>query len=380
MQLSRRHLFFGSLALPAVAAKKPAPDRPNILLLLADNVPQWVLSGYGNKEIRTPNLDRLARVGVRMMDHFSAAPAPGPGRASLVSGIAPMQQGESIEKTLAAAGYACAAANAAGAAGPIAAAAPDKPFFLTVSLTSPKAPYDSVPAKYREMYATTPFDTFSPEAAAATARGGKEQLGDTIGSLRKYAGAVTALDDEVQSVLARVTQKKLRDNTLVIFTSTCGALLSHHGLWEAGEASDPVNMYEESVATPMILSWPMRLPPSTTRPEIVSSYDIVPTVCDLLSLDLPPKLCGRSYALPATGKPLPKGEKWQSTVFGHLGNSWMARGERYKLVLREGGPGELYDIQTDKSEKTNQFDNPQFVTVKATLTNALNAWRQKYSA
>jgi arylsulfatase A-like enzyme len=191
---------------------------------------------------------------------------------------------------------------------------------------------------------------------------------------------VTALDDEVQSVLARVTQKKLRDNTLVIFTSTCGALLSHHGLWEAGEASDPVNMYEESVATPMILSWPMRLPPSTTRPEIVSSYDLVPTVCDLLSLDLPPKLCGRSYALPATGKPLPKGEKWQSTVFGHLGNSWMARGERYKLVLREGGPGELYDIQTDKSEKTNQFDNPQFVTVKATLTNALNAWRQKYSA
>ena len=365
MQLSRRHFFFGSLALPAVAAKKPAPDRPNILLLLADNVPQWALSGYGTKEIRTPNLDRLARVGVRMMDHFSAAPAPDPGRASLVSGLAPMQQGESIDKTLAAAGYACAAANAAGAAGPIDAAAPGKPFFLTVALTSPKAPYDNVAEKYRQMYATAPFDTFNPEPVAGT---------DVIGSLRKYAGALTALDDEVQTVLGRLAQKKISNETLVIFTSTCGALLSHHGLWGAE------SMFEESVATPIILSWPMRLPPSTTRPEIVSSYDLAPTICDFLSLDKPAKLCGRSYALLAAGKPLPKGEKWQSAVFGRLGNTWMARGERYKLVLREGGLGELYDIQTDKAEKTNQFDNPQFVTVKNTLTNALNAWRQKYSA
>src|SRR5437868_3387334 len=36
MLLSRRHFFFGSLALPGIAAKKPAPERPNILLLIAD--------------------------------------------------------------------------------------------------------------------------------------------------------------------------------------------------------------------------------------------------------------------------------------------------------------------------------------------------------
>lgn len=380
MQLSRRHFFFGSLALPAFAAKTPIPDRPNIVLLLADNVPQWVLSGYGNKEIRTPNLERLAKVGVRMMDHFSAAPAPGPGRASLLSGMSPMQQGATIEKALAEAGYACHNVDAAGAGAPIDGAAAGKPFFVAVGLNSPKAPYDNVPAKYREMYATTPFDTFNPERAVPTARGGKEQLADTIGSLRKYAGAVTALDDEVQSVLSRLAQKKIQHETLVIFASTCGALLSHHGLWEAGEGSEPINMFEESVATPMILSWPMRLPPSTTRPEVVSSYDLVPTVYDFLSLDKPANLCGRSYALMAAGKPLPKGEKWQSAVFGRLGNTWLARGERYKLVLRDDGTGELYDVQTDQAEKTNQFDNPQFVTVKSVLTNQLKAWRQKYSA
>jgi arylsulfatase A-like enzyme len=376
MYLSRRHFFFGSLALPAIAAKKPAPDRPNILLLLADNVPQWVLASYGNKEIKTPNLDRLAQLGVRMMDNFTASPTPALGRASLLSGS--MKAGESFDKTLAAAGYNCKAADAAGATPHIDAAAPGKPFFLTVNLSSPRPPYDVPAQKYRDLYAQTRFDTFNPEPAAPNSATGKEELGDIIGSLRKYAAAVSALDDEVGAVLTRVNQKKIQNETLVIFTSTCGALLSHHGLWGAGDASEPPNMYEESVATPMILSWPMRLPPATTRPEVVSGYDLVPTISDLLSIEnRPSSLIGRSYALIAAGKPLPKKEPWQIAVFGRLGNTWMVRGERYKLIARDGGSGELYDTQTDKGEKTNQFDNPQFVVVKTTLVNALNVWKQK---
>jgi hypothetical protein len=82
----------------------------------------------------------------------------------------------------------------------------------------------------------------------------------------------------------------------------------------------------------------------------------------------------------ATGKGLPKKQKWQSTVFAHLQNTWMARNERYKVVLRDGGKGELYDVQSDPAEKSNQFDNQQFVSVKNQLSAELAAWRQKYSA
>ena len=117
------------------------------------------------------------------------------------------------------------------------------------------------------------------------------------------------------------------------------------------------------------------------RPEIVSTYDLAPTLYELLSIESKPaNLCGRSYALIAGGKPLPKKERWQSAVFAGLGNTWMARGERYKLVLREGGPGELYDTQVDPAEKANQFENAQLTVVKTTLTNALNAFRQKNKA
>jgi arylsulfatase A-like enzyme len=309
------------------------------------------------------------------------SPSPVPSRASLLTGLAPGKTGPSLENTLAAAGYGCnSGTDALGAIRIIDSAAPGKPFFAVVNLSSPHPPYENLAEKYRDLYAQTPFDTFSPEPAAANARSGKEFLKDTIGSLRKYAAALSAMDDEAGSLVAKIAQRKLVDQTLVIFTSTCGALLSHHGLWDAGEASDPVNMFEESVATPLIWSWPLRVPPGTQRPEIVSSADFVPTVVDLLELSPPANVCGRSYALLATGKPLPKKQKWQTAVFAHLGNTWMARGERYKLIVRDGGPGELYDLQADHAEKTNQFDNQQFETVRTRMTAELAGWRQKYAS
>ena len=93
MSVSRRHFFFGSLALPALADKKPVPERPNILLLLADNVPQWVLGATATRRSAPPNVDRLARMGTRFLDHYVASPSPAPSRASMLTGLAPTRTG-----------------------------------------------------------------------------------------------------------------------------------------------------------------------------------------------------------------------------------------------------------------------------------------------
>jgi arylsulfatase A-like enzyme len=66
------------------------------------------------------------------------------------------------------------------------------------------------------------------------------------------AAATSAFDAEVGSVLDALAQKKLSEHTLFIFTAPSGSLLSAHGLWGDGEASDPINMFEEVVDTPMI--------------------------------------------------------------------------------------------------------------------------------
>jgi arylsulfatase A-like enzyme len=345
-----------------------------------------VLGSYGNTVVRTPNLDRLAQMGTRFKNHFACAPAPAPGRATLLTGRTTMQLKPSdagLEKILGAAGYACGSGDVAGAAQWIDGQSAGKPFFLTVALRSLQPPYDGVAQKYHDFYSAATFDTFSRDPVAPNAKAGKEMLADVAGNLRKYAAAVTSLDDEAQTVLARLTQKRLLENTLVVFASTCGALLGRHGLWDAGPASDPVNMYDESLMTAMIWSWLGRVPAGNTfRPELVSAYDFVPTLCDLLGAELPAgNLCGRSYALVAQGKPVPKKERWRSTVFAWLENTGMARIERYKLVSRDGGkgPSELYDLVSDPAERTNQYANQQFVTVRNQLFGELSAWMGKYS-
>lgn len=383
MNLSRRHFFLGSLALPLLAAKKPLGEQPNVLLILVDGLPAWILGCYGNREVRTPNIDRLAQTGTRFLNHYACAPVADKARAALLTGRTTMQlkdAGEvTLEKLLSGIGYACGTtAGAAEAATFLDAQSPAKPFFLTAGL----APYANLPDA--GLYAQAKLDTFAQEAAAKNAARGKEMLGaNLLANLRRVAAATTALDVEIGALVAKITQKKLLDNTLIVFTSPCGSLFGRHGLWASGDASDPVNMYEEAVATPMLWSWQGHVVPLATRPEMVSASDLVPTVCDITPAELPQRnLCGRSYLALASGKPLPKKQPWRTTVFAQYGDTAMARTDRYKLIVRnEGkGPGELYDDKVDAREKLNQYENPQFMTVKSSLQAELVKWKRTYSA
>ncbi len=387
MPFSRRHFLLGSLPLPLFAGKAP-PERPNLLLLLVDELPAWVLGSYGNKEFRTPNLDRLAQTGTRFFRHFSCAPAPGEGRATLLSGRTPMQIGGApagppedspLAKMLAGLGYASQGAAATAAVPILEQQAAGKPFFLALNHT---IRYEGAPQKYLDRYAKEKFDGYTPEHAAANAVQ-KEMLADVVSNVRKVAAAVSALDDTVGALLAALAQRRLVDSTLVVFTSACGALLGRHGLWGSSLASQPPNMYDEAVATPMIWSWPGHVPAQGVRPEMVSAYDFVPTLAELLAAAPPGgNLCGRSYGPLVTGKPLPKKNPWRTTVCAHVQDTDMAREERYKLVLRAAGkgPNELYDLSTDPRENVNQYDNQRYLTVRNTLAGELNKWKQKYSA
>src|SRR5262245_6483340 len=71
----------------ALAGTAPAvaQTRPNILLIVTDDVGYGDIGNYGAPDVKTPNLDRLAREGTRFSD-FYAAPTCSPTRASLISG------------------------------------------------------------------------------------------------------------------------------------------------------------------------------------------------------------------------------------------------------------------------------------------------------
>ena len=108
MSMDRRVLLKSLGAAAAVSALKgnnassarsvPARDpsiggRPNILVFLTDDHGQWLQEAYGNSEVRTPNLARLASRGVRMTNAYTPCPVCSPARASFFTGCMPSQHG-----------------------------------------------------------------------------------------------------------------------------------------------------------------------------------------------------------------------------------------------------------------------------------------------
>jgi arylsulfatase A-like enzyme len=455
--LSRRH-FLAHTAAPALLAQRtPEPKRPNILLIIADDLAAWMLGCYGNQEIRTPNIDTLARTGTRFAASFVCTPVCSPSRATLFTGRTPRQHGihdfltaAPIEKPpqgqaappasfkneimisdlLAAAGYNCGYVgkwHMGDDANPghgyqstyimgagryrdpvmyrngrkveetgyltdlmtenacrfLDAQKPGAPFFLVASYFNPHVPYEGHPQKYYDLYANTAFHTIGWEPAANNALREKEMLTDIVGNLRKCAASTTALDDQIPILRRTLRERGLLDDTLIVFTGDNGFLLGRHGLWSKGLASDPINMYEEVMAVPMLWSWPGRIPAEHVRPELVSFYDLLPSLCEVAGVKPPDRnLCGRSYAPLAMNRPLPRKQPWPGTVFGHFRNTEMARDNRFKLVLRNDGqgPNELYDIRQDPRERVNLVNEPPYVGVRDRLRKELETWRRRFSS
>jgi len=442
-----------------------AASRPNILLVIADDLAAWMLGCYGNQEIRTPNLDKFAAQGVRFQNSFVCTPICSASRATLFTGRTPVQHGvhdfltpRPIEQPpqgqaappasfrnevflsdiLAAQGFTCGYFGkwhlgdeqqlqhgfrhwyvlANGGSSPyqdpamysnlrstgvekvqsqgyltdlVHLAAIDflekarkesQPWFCVVSHFNPHTPLDGHPQKYYDLYREVDFKTIPIEPAQPNALREKNLLADPIGNLRRTAASTTALDDRIGGLLEYLDHKKLSENTVVFFVGDNGLLLGRHGYWSKGLASDPINMYEEAIGVPLLARSFGRIPPGRVRPELVSFYDFVPTVLDMLGLPPPSakqNLCGRSFWPLMTTRAL---GRWDNRVYGYFRNTTMVREERYKLVLRNNGkgPNELWDLETDPTEHQNRIGDATLARVRQRLTRDLNTWLKKYSS
>jgi arylsulfatase A-like enzyme len=360
MRATRRGFLLGALAAP-VFAKKTPPPRPNVVLLAADDLGAWMLGCYGNREIRTPNVDRFAQTGLRFSAMISAVPSIPAGRAALLSGQV-ASGGAGLASVLGGAGYQCQDTDLAGADQALGRQKAGTPFLLTVA----ESVFRGAGSRQAGDYSATGFETVGWDPSAA--------VQDPIPRLREAAGAITGFDGAFGELVNTVRKRNLLENTLLILTSGAGRSLGQHGLWDSG------TMYEQCVAVPMIWSWLGRVAPGNSRAEVASTLGLLPALCQLAGAAPPAGACGRSFLPLAMGTPLPKKQPWLNTACARLDGAGMARDHRYKLVAHADGKGELYDLTVDRREKVNQHGNPQFLSVKTRLAAEWDAWKKRCGA
>ena len=255
--------------------------------------------------------------------------------------------------------------------------ADEQPWCLSLNYTAPHAPWgrEQHPAEIYDSYADCDFASLpvepphpwggwnpTPEQRRATAQG--------------YFAAVTAMDSQIGRVLAR---SAARDNTLVVFTGDNGFNVGHHGLCGKGNASWPLNMYEESVRVPFIVWRPGHVPAGVVHDGLCSHYDWLPTLADYLGLSLPAgaELPGRSFA-PVLGGQADGGAE-EVVICDEYGPARMIRDRQWKYVHRwPDGPHELYHLPSDPGERRNLADEPSRRAEVERLRGRLAAWFERF--
>lgn len=465
-------------------------NKPNIVVIISDDHGYWALGASGNKEVQTPNLDRIAHEGVRFTNCFCASPVCSPARASLFTGKIPSQHGvhdwisrghaneedasdrlkvemykEEVEpkfswvtnqlkgdravnyleghtcftQVLADAGYTCGLSgkwhlgdsgnpqagfsywqtialggdhyyNAAVMQGDKFDILPEgeyltdyitdralnfleeqkdneAPFYLSVHYTAPHAPWDrgEHPKEFYDLYEDCPFE--SVEDAPGHPWGGykgytKEQM-KTVkeNSLKGYYAAISAMDKGIGEILDYLDEKGLTEDTIIFFTGDNGMSMGHHGIIGKGNGTFPMNMYDTAVKVPALLRYPRALKGGQVKNELISHYDIVPTILDYFSfehnIDIS-TLPGRSFL------PILKSEtlvdQGEIVIMDEYGPTRMIRTNEWKYIHRYPyGEHELYNLVNDPDEKVNLVNHPDYQGKKEELFAKLENWYYKYA-
>jgi arylsulfatase A-like enzyme len=147
-------------------------------------------------------------------------------------------------------------------------------------------------------------------------------------------------------------------------------------------------LYEGGIRVPLAIRWPGEIQGGTVSNEVVSSYDFMPTFCDVLNVEYPSDIDGISLITHLkTGEPLPARSHYWHFPHYHRGDpSAAVRSGKWKLIewyepaiVHNGEPAfELYDLTNDISESLNLADSMKDLT--AQLAEDLEIWRQNVDA
>jgi len=203
--------------------------------------------------------------------------------------------------------------------------------------------------------------------------------------MKDYLRAVAGIDDNVGRLLAWLDETGQAEDTVVIYTADQGYFLGEHNLF------DKRFMLEESLRMPFVMRYPREIAPRTSLDEIVLNIDFAELFLDYAGATVPGDMQGRSFRANLAGHT--PGD-WRDAMYYHYWthqeerpSHYGIRTKRYKLIyyyglVRMGREPqqcwELYDLQTDPREQTNQYDNPAYTDTISALKRHLHRLRIEY--
>ncbi|WP_113701378.1 arylsulfatase [Nonomuraea lactucae] len=413
---TRRSFLTGTLATltvpPAAGAASVSalPERPNFVVILADDLGWGEVGSQGQRMISTPFLDRLAAEGVRFDTAYSGAPLCAPSRSALLTGLhaghgtvrenpegGPQRSLTTADLTFAELlrldGYRTACIGKWGF-GPERSGQASHPnargfeeFFGYIGHRHAHQYYPDylwrdgervrlgrrayAPDLFRERavefvrrQAGGPFLLYYPSIlphAPSVVPGDAGPYEDRPWSRanRRHAAQVSRLDADVAALVRTLRETGVAGRTVVLFTSDNGphtekgvtpGLFDSNGPWRG----DKRDLYEGGIRVPMI-AWSPRLAPRVESSP-VAFWDVLPTLADLAGVPVPAGLDGRSFrGLLTGGAAAERGH----LVWNRPRKVQAIRRGRWKAIrfapgIAGAGPGgrvELYDLAADPGER-----------------------------
>ncbi len=437
-----------------------AADRPNIVLIMADDLGFSDLGCYGS-EIETPNLDRLARGGLRFNQFYNTAKCHS-SRICLLTGLYMFQAGNetmgkgvTIAEALRPAGYqpmmvgkwhlqdeptdrgfARYFGHLSGATNFFTgddtfrldgkkfdvpqqgfyttdantdyaiefldqAKQTEQPFFLYLAYNAPHYPLHVKEADYRKYegrynegwdvarqrrYEKQHSLGILPADVKLSPRPDDVRAWESLSESDKkweaqrmaaYAGMVDCLDQNIGRLVEHLTKNNLIDDTIIMFCSDNGACPFERTEGREYRPWDPKsywtydtgwahvgntpfrwykqNQHEGGISSPMIVSWPgLKTQPGSVTDQPAHLIDFMATCVDLAGADYPVDYNGRAVT-PLQGKSLApifaggRRDPHEWLYFQFSNNRAIRKGDM-KLASAKGGPWELYDLASDRSE------------------------------
>lgn len=429
----RTFLAYFALLIATAGLASGAP--PHLVIFLTDDHTATDSGLYGDGDVPTPNMDRLAKQGMTFERAFVASPSCAPSRNALLTGLMPARNGSEANHSqiragikklpayLKELGYEVVAFGKVGhykqsadhgfdlvkhityhddvavpeAVKWLRARKSEKPLAFFVGTNWPHVPW--------------PENTEGFDPAALKVPANHVDTPETRTARAKYYAAVRKMDQEL-GLTYDAAREVLGDNTLFLQTSDHGAQ------WPFGKWS----CYDAGIRTPLVVAWPGMVKPGTRTQAMVSWVDLLPTLVEAAGGKAPEGLDGRSFL------PVLKGERdtHRDRVFAtHSGDGKMncypiraVRDSRWKLIVnlhpefeftthvdlaqkdtgyfasweaaaakdaraaelvkryRERPAVELYDLENDPLEQTNLASQPQHAAQVKALRAWLDAWME----